>query len=158
MVVDRTKMGSVDSHPILMFAPVHSHLPFHMPTRSYSGDAGFDLTCSERVVIPPKEFANIPTNVCASLPWGTWAMVCGRSSSFHKHRLVTNQGIIDSGFQGELMASVFNAGTEQVVVEKGDRIVQLILFELVNVRVAETDKEDFRETTRGMKGFGSTGR
>lgn len=154
-------MGATEySRNSLLFVADDPSQPFVKPTKSYNGDAGMDLYCSESVVVRPQQFAMVHSNVCACLPIDTWAMICGRSSSFHKLRLITNTAIIDNGFQGELMASVFNAGDGPVRIGVGDRIVQLILFGLLpNPPMwVVTSKTSFRRTDRGVKGFGSSGR
>lgn len=127
------------------------------PTRSYEGDAGFDLYVSERTVIPYRSMADVPCGIQIQLPPGTWGMLVGRSSTVRRKRLLVVQGIIDNGYRGEIFAATQNLGQDVAIVERGERIAQLLLFDLVSAwttpeRVAELD-----ESERGERAFGSTG-
>lgn len=131
--------------------------PEFEPTRSYEGDAGFDLYVSERTVIPYSGMSDVPCGISIQLPPGTWGMLVGRSSTVRTKRLLVVQGIIDNGYRGEIFAATQNLGLDVAVVERGERIAQLLLFELVSAwaspeRVAELD-----ESERGERAFGSTG-
>lgn len=130
--------------------------PFEMPRRSYNGDAGFDLACSEPMRIEPGQIATVRTNIAVALPHGIWAMITGRSSSFHKLGMITNTGIIDNGYRGELVASVWNSNKDKyITVQVGTRLVQLIMFPLIVPVAVEVDV--LPPSARGKNGFGSTG-
>lgn len=129
--------------------------PFCPPERHYEGDAGYDLSASTRIVVFPKAFAQIPTNVQVALPTGCWGMIVGRSSTFHKRNLICNPGIIDNGWTDELFGVVYNPNDRKVIINRGDRVVQLILFNLITPKMVEVEILPLRE--RGAKGFGSTG-
>jgi dUTP pyrophosphatase len=148
---------SISHHPgdPLLFMPDDPMQYFEKPTRHYDGDAGFDLFCSRTVTVPPGGFAQIPTNIKVALPIGIWAMITGRSSTFFNRQLLVQQAIIDNGWRGPLWSVVYNMSQKAVVVRRGDRISQLILFRLVTPEVMQV--EELPESNRGEKGFGSTG-
>lgn len=141
----------------IIFAPVDADLPYFPPRRHYSGDAGFDLTVAVATVIQPRQFQNVRSNVKVALPDGKWGYIVGRSSTFLKRGLLANTGIIDQGWRGELWAMVYNPGTEPAKIEVGDRLVQLIIFNLVIPELLEVSQADFPDGDRGWKGVGSTG-
>jgi dUTP pyrophosphatase len=126
------------------------------PTRHYQDDAGYDLTVSRTVTIPPGGFAQVPHAIKVALPEGTWGLVLGRSSTFYRRCLIVNPGVIDVGWRGELLASVYNPSqTRHAQVKKGDRIAQLIVISVVPSDVAGAAQ--LEPGSRGERGFGSTG-
>lgn len=131
------------------------------PTRAHPGDAGWDLYVHHPVwpdfVIDPGEFVDIPCGVRAKLPPGTWAMLTGRSSTLRKKGLMVNQGVIDNGYHGELYAGVWNLTQHPVVVERGERLAQLILLPLTHVLPQVVTDLGEPNDARGTDGFGSTG-
>lgn len=145
----------------LIWSPVDPDGYFSPPKSHYNGDCGLDLATSERTVIPPGKFVKIPTNVRIFLPRGVWCMITGRSSTFTKG-LITINGIIDNGYTGPLFASVFNTTGEPVVAERGDRLIQMIMFNLITREPMVVSREQFDELAasreRGDNGFGSTGK
>lgn len=128
---------------------------FTLPTRHYGGDAGYDLYVSRTVTVEPGLWVNIPTNTAVALPVGCWALIMGRSSTFHTKRLIVNPGIIDNGWRGELFSAVYNPTKSAVVVRRGERVTQLIVMQLTTPMIQRVGK--LREGDRGEAGFGSTG-
>ena len=87
-----------------------------------------------------------------------------RSSTPKKKGLfiANGMGIIDSDYKGELMLAVATIGDKEVIVEKGERIAQVILTpcrQLFSATSAMNIVEvaDLEESERGAGGFGSTG-
>jgi dUTP pyrophosphatase len=80
-----------------------------------------------------------------------------RSGLGHKKGLVLGNlvGLIDSDYQGQVFISCWNRGSEQIDIEPGMRIAQMVFLpvEQVNFNVVE----DFNESERGSGGFGHTG-
>lgn len=134
-----------------------------LPTRAHSGDAGFDLYAAESVSIPYDQFRDVPCGVRVALPEGVWGRIVGRSSTIRKRDLLVTEGTIDTGYRGPLFAGVRNLGRAGTVVEKGDRIAQLILLPNASAqyRAAWTSAAHFADIPhdgRGDNGFGSSGR
>jgi dUTP pyrophosphatase len=127
------------------------------PTRGYADDAGIDLYVSDRTVIRPGEFVDVPSNVAIGLPPDTWALLQGRSSTLRKKRLLVNPGVIDPGYRGELYAGVQNLGDQTVIVEAGERIAQVILLPNRTREFNLQFRERLEDSERGTAGFGSTG-
>lgn len=140
----------------LLYAPFNAAKSASM-VHHYDGDAGYDLVSSASIRLEPGTFGQISTNICVALPEGCWGMVVGRSSTA-KRNLIVVPGIIDNGWRGELFAVIFNPTDSRITIESGDRIVQLIVFNLVNPNITKLeDASKLPNGARGTKGFGSTG-
>lgn len=126
-----------------------------LPTRAYTGDAGWDLYVSESVWVPAGQFRDIPCGVGVALPEDTWGMLTGRSSTLRNRGLLVHQGVIDQGYRGPLFAGVFNLGPDATLVEAGARIAQLIVIPMHDHQVEYVDR--LRPGVRGSAGFGSSG-
>ena len=129
------------------------------PTLAHDDDAGFDLSyCGlEPISITPNCTVDIPTGVCVQLPAFTWGLVTGRSSTFRKRNLITPLGVIDNGYRGELFAIVRNVGDDTVVINPGERVAQLIVMPMLSHTLEWQFCGRLDDTSRGTKGFGSSG-
>ena len=134
-------------------------IPF--PEYATSGSAGLDLRAclKQNQVIQPGETILIPTGLAIHLADpGYAAMILPRSGLGHKHGIVLGNlvGLIDSDYQGELMVSCWNRGSEAFEIAVGERIAQMVI-----VPVIQTSFEivtEFDDSDRGAGGFGSTGK
>jgi dUTP pyrophosphatase len=79
-----------------------------------------------------------------------------KSGVAFNHKLKTLSGVIDSGYRGESLVSLINLGTEPYIVEKGHKIVQMLIQKVERVKIIEAD--ELSDTSRGNGGFGSTGK
>jgi dUTP pyrophosphatase len=123
-----------------------------VPTIGAKGDAGYDLRCTEDVVIPPGTSYVVSTGVYMSIPFGYYGLLVHRSSLAFKGGSVLSTGIIDSNFKGEIKAYVLNHGSEYLYLKKGDRFCQIIFNRYYEDKFEiEEDLED------GKEGFGSSG-
>lgn len=134
-----------------------------LPTRTNSGDAGYDLYASEDVYVEPGKFVDVACGIRMALPPGVWARITGRSSTLRKRSLLVSEGIIDTGYRGPLYSGVVNMGDDVELIRAGERIAQLILHDNIADRYApfEVDANYFGRIpgdSRGEAGFGSTGR
>jgi len=122
------------------------------------GDVGYDLVVSEDVTIPPLP-AN-PTRVYAGvaikIPKGYFCHLYGRSSSATNLGLVVCTATIDNGFTGEMSILCWNLTAEPVKIIKGTRIGQAVFFPTSIFPIKWVD--ELPATSRGDKGFGSTGK
>ena len=132
-----------------------------LPAYSTGGSAGLDLRAciDEGVVLRPGSTELIPTGLAIYIEDpGYAAIILPRSGLGHKHGIVLGNlvGLIDSDYQGELMISAWNRGDTEFVIEPGDRIAQLVVIPVQQVKFELV--EDFTNTERGAGGFGSSGR
>ena len=141
--------------PVLRLDP---DLP--LPAYARPGDAGIDLMARVSTVIEPGGGrALVPTGVAVSLPEGCAGFVLPRSGLALKHGVtcLNTPGLIDSGYRGELKVILVNTDPLQpFTLERGERIAQLVVMAVPQVRLVEVDSLD--PSTRGDQGFGSTGR
>ena len=129
-----------------------------LPSYAYTGDAGLDLRASESVTIEPLKRVLIPTGLAIAIPEGYAGFVQPRSGLALKLGLsiANTPGLIDSHYRGELKIIAVNLDTQStIVIEKGERIAQLVIQQVPKVTLVEVDELD--ETDRGQGGFGSSG-
>ena len=110
------------------------------------------------ITLMPGQTELIPTGIAIHIgnP-GLAAMILPRSGLGHKHGIVLGNlvGLIDSDYQGQLMVSCWNRGTDTFDLKPMERLAQLVLVPVVMATFAET--EDFAMSERGSGGFGSSG-
>jgi len=132
-----------------------------VPAYATGGSAGLDLrACLDApLLLEPGQTQLIPTGIAIHIgDPGLAAMILPRSGLGHKHGIVLGNlvGLIDSDYQGPLMVSCWNRGSQVFTVQPMERIAQLIIVPVVQASfrvVAEFDVSD-----RGAGGFGSTGK
>jgi len=132
-----------------------------MPEYSSAGSAGMDLRActTEAIDLAPGNTFLIPTGIAIYIEDpGLAGILLPRSGLGHKHGIVLGNlvGLIDSDYQGELMVSCWNRGSEPFTIEPADRIAQLVLIPVVQSTLKIVN--EFAETKRGADGFGSSGR
>lgn len=129
-----------------------------LPTKGYTLDAGFDLYATEAVTIPARGQGLVSCGIAVDIPAGMWAQITGRSSTLSKFNLMVapTVGVIDEQYTGELFAPIVSINDEDVKIEAGQRIAQLILHEAPGQRYAPSWGV-CRDKARGSAGFGSTG-
>lgn len=132
-----------------------------LPAYATPGSAGLDLRAciAEAIVLEPGQTHLIPTGLAIHLgDPGLAAMILPRSGLGHKHGIVLGNlvGLIDSDYQGPLMVSCWNRGSEPFTIQPLERIAQLIIVPVVQAQFRLVDS--FDTSQRGEGGFGSTGR
>lgn len=141
----------------ILDARLHEQLPQY----ATPGSAGLDLrACLDApLTLEPGSTHLIPTGMAIHLADpGYAALILPRSGMGHKHGIVLGNlvGLIDSDYQGQVMASLWNRGGASFTIEPGERIAQLVVVPVVQVRLEVV--EAFSESGRGAGGFGSSGR
>ncbi|MEM9193319.1 MAG: dUTP diphosphatase [Myxococcota bacterium] len=149
-------------NPATSFAVQFKRLSPHAIRPAYASDgaAGMDLSAAldESLTLAPSARAIIPTGWALALPAGHEGQVRPRSGlAARKGITVLNSpGTIDEDYRGELKVILINLGSESQVIEPGERIAQLVVAPVKRASIIEVEKLD--ETSRGIGGFGSTGR
>lgn len=127
-----------------------------------AGSAGMDLRAAvpadQPMTLEPGQRALVPTGLKIALEPGYEAQVRPRSGLALKHGLtcLNSPGTVDSDYRGEVGVILINHGQEPFVIQRGERIAQMVIarHEQAVVQLVE----DLDETARGAGGFGSTGR
>ncbi len=131
-----------------------------LPRYETAGSAGCDLRAAvlEPLTLQPGQWAVVPTGIGIALPDGYEAQVRPRSGLAARHGLtvLNAPGTIDADYRGEIKVPLIHHGTEPFVIQRGERIAQLIVAPVLQVAWHEVDT--LGATARGTSGFGSTGR
>ena len=149
-------MHSVDSVAVRIRRLDHNRdLP--LPAYATAGAAGMDVVAAEDVEIAPGARHAVATGLAIAIPPGFEIQVRPRSGLALKHGVTVpnTPGTIDSDYRGELKVILINHGHATFVVQRGDRIAQLVLAPVTRASWIEADELD--ATARGEGGFGSTG-
>ncbi|GLH05393.1 hypothetical protein R5R35_013450 [Gryllus longicercus] len=125
------------------------------PTKGSTKAAGFDLRSAYTVTVPAKGKALLFTDIQVEIPEGCYGRVAPRSGLAVKHHIDVGAGVVDEDYRGNLGVVLFNHAEEAFVVERGDRIAQLICERIAYPELEEV--KTLSDTNRGAGGFGSTG-
>lgn len=133
----------------------------YLPSYATSGSAGLDLRAcmDDPTTLKPGDTTLVPTGLAIHIADPAYAaMILPRSGLGHKHGIVMGNlvGLIDSDYQGPLMVSVWNRGSEPFTLQPMDRLAQLVVVPVQQVEFEIVD--EFADSDRGDGGFGSTGR
>ena len=131
-----------------------------IPTYATKGAAGLDLRAAviDKIHLRPNETLLIPTGLSIFIEDKNYAAtLLPRSGLGHKNGIVLGNlvGLIDSDYQGELMISCWNRGKESYFIEPMERIAQMVFIRVEHPEFEIV--EEFQNTERGDKGFGSSG-
>lgn len=125
-----------------------------LPTRNNPTDAGLDLYAAEDKEIKDQSGEMIKTDISIALPPNTVGMICDRSG-MGKKGFKVHGGIVDVPYRGSVNVILWNHSGQTQTIKKGERIGQLLVIPILFPEVQEVDSLD--ETSRGDKGFGSSG-
>lgn len=143
----------------LLIKRLDSARDLKLPKFMTEGSAGMDLyaNVSNPIEIKPSEIKLIPTGIAIAIPNGYEAQIRPRSGLAFKHGIsfVNTPGTIDSDYRGEINVIAINFGDKPFVINRGDRIAQMVINKVEIPEVIEVDELD--NTERGEGGFGSTG-
>lgn len=156
---DKLLEAEVITKPQLLWTAAEELKAVFDPTPKKEGDAGIDLPvwlpAEHKMEVYPGQFLSVPTGVKVKIPDGFWGLLKARSSAHFKKRLLVIDGVIDSGYTGELFSMVFNPTRDIITVHHLERITQLILVQLGSAKAHFV--EELPKTERGASGFGSSG-
>jgi len=129
-----------------------------LPSYETVGSAGCDVRSDHDATINPGHKMLIKTGLFVEIPIGYEIQVRPRSGlAFKKGLTVLNSpGTIDADYRGEIGVILINHGTEQVFLERGERIGQLVLNKVEQIKWDSVLA--LSDTNRGTGGFGSTGK
>jgi len=118
------------------------------PTRKHTTDAGMDVYALEEVVIAPNSIQVVRTGVTADFPDGTVALVWPKSRA----NFLIGAGVIDFGYQGEILVKVTNISNKDLTIEKHQGIAQIVIVPVISPMVEEVDEIHQEESDRGATG------
>ena len=129
-----------------------------LPSYETIGSAGCDVRSAHSITINPGHKLLVKTGLYVEIPIGYEIQVRPRSGlAFSKGITVLNSpGTIDADYRGEIGVILINHGHEQVFLEEGERIGQLVLNKVEQIEWEPVLA--LADTPRGAGGFGSTGK
>jgi len=135
-----------------------SHETFH------EGDSGLDIFFPNDIVIPGKMMVLVDLEIqCEALSGDgnegrrprSFYLYPRSSISKTPLRMANSVGIIDAGYRGNLKVAVDNISDEGYTVSKGQRLFQICAPDLGPIDLEMV--EELSASSRGSRGFGSTG-
>jgi dUTP diphosphatase len=157
------------------------HPEARVPTVVHAGsDLGFDLYSIEDITLEPGVPVKVRTGIAIEGPPG-WGFILGDRSSMATKGVTYAGGRIDAGYRGEILVCLINVNQPwyslrtvrnaegfitdvslehtdvSITIHKGDKIAQMSPFQ-ANTHFEVTIAEKLSESSRGAKGFGSSGR
>lgn len=133
------------------------------PERGTSRSAGIDFFIPEEFnpcMLNPGQTVKIPSGIHAKVPEGYALIAFNKSGVATKKVLQVGACVVDEDYQGEIHLNVTNIGDQPQVLIPGDKLVQMILIEVLYADISVVESlEDLYSgeiTERGDGGFGST--
>lgn len=128
-----------------------------LPAYATSGAAGMDICAAESLNLRVGKRHAVATGFAFAIPEGYEVQVRPRSGLALKHGItcLNTPGTIDSDYRGEVKVILANLGEDDFMINKGDRIAQIVVAPVTHGNLIEVEHLD--ETVRGTGGFGSTG-
>ncbi len=128
-----------------------------LPCYARADDAGLDLYAARDVAIEAGERLLVETGIAIAIPPGWAGFVLPRSGLALRHgvTVLNAPGLIDAGYRGEIKVLLINHGGERAVLQRGERIAQLVIQPVGRGELIEV--ETLPPSDRGAGGFGSTG-
>ena len=131
---------------------------------SKDGDSGYDIRAAidESWIIPAKSIATIPAGICLELEnypqndfYSAEIQIRPRSG-LTQNGIIAQFGTVDASYRGEIKVNVMNFNDMDVEIKPLDRIAQIVICPIFKPEVIKCD--ELSETSRGAKGFGSSGK
>ena len=129
----------------------------HAPTKAHTFDAGWDLYSDEHIAIMPGTRQAVKTGIAIDIPQGFVGLIWPRSGLAANWSLQVMGGVVDSGYHGEILVLLYNAGMYTYTAAPGERIAQLLVQPVQMLQLHEVDDFGY-ESVRGQQGFGSSGK
>ena len=125
------------------------------PTRAHATDAGLDIRSPRKALLRAHDSLVIRSGVHVELPPETAGLLVSKSGLMTNHD-ITSTGLIDEGYDGEIVVKLFNHGDEDYQIRVGDKISQLVVIPVLYPEVVIVPHL-VNGGPRGSSGFGSTG-
>ncbi|MCB0742594.1 MAG: dUTP diphosphatase [Ignavibacteriae bacterium] len=131
-----------------------------LPSYSTEGSSGMDVRAAieNELIIKAGKVNLVPTNLSIEIPLGYEIQVRPRSGLAAKNGIgvLNSPGTIDSDYRGEIKIILFNFSEKDFTINRGDRVAQLVIAEVIMANVVESN--ELNSSVRGEGGFGHTGK
>jgi dUTP pyrophosphatase len=148
--------------PSISFLRLHPDKDQDIPLPQYmtAQSAGMDICAAVEndLVLDPGQISLVPTGFAMALPHGFEAQIRPRSGLAVTYGLsiINAPGTIDADYRGEVKIALINLGQEPVILQRGDRIAQMVVQRVYQARIEVVHR--LEDTDRSAGGFGHTGR
>lgn len=130
-----------------------------LPRYHSDNASGVDVSAAitGSVILQPGQIQLLPSGFSVAIPTGYEIQVRSRSGLAIKHGItvINSPGTIDADYRGEVRIGLINLGSEPFIINRGDRIAQLVLTPVMRINFEIMATLD--NTSRGDGGFGHTG-
>jgi dUTP pyrophosphatase len=120
------------------------------PTRKFPSDAGIDVYALEESVLAPFSYGNLRTGITIEVPADTFLLVKPKGRNNH----LTGAGVIDAGYQGEVIIKVVNYSWRRLRITAGEAIAQLVHLPVICDPVEEVAVEQIHTKASDRGGTG----
>ena len=131
-----------------------------LPTYKTDGASGMDLMAhiEKPINLEPGKSCLVPTGLSVAFPKEYEIQIRPRSGLAAKNNIsvLNTPGTIDSDYRGEIKIILFNHGSENFIINKNDRVAQMVLTPVMEMELEEAN--ELPKSVRGEGGFGSTGK
>ena len=122
----------------------------YIPTRKNPSDAGLDIYANQSFTIEPHSFAIVSTGITVEIEDGFFGLLKPKGRSNH----LLGAGVVDAGYQGEILVKVVNIADDPLEINPGYAIAQLLIIPIftpavIEVSVGQIHKDD---SSRGGTG------
>lgn len=121
-----------------------------LPTRKHASDAGLDIFANESIVIPAHSFAIVSTGVTVEIEQGYVGLLKPKGRNNH----LLGAGVVDAGYQGEILVKVTNITAKPLGIEPGDAIGQLLILPIFTPSVIEVHPNEIHNQSSPRSGSG----
>ena len=151
------KFHKVNEKELVKYQNLFTNEDIILPKRQTSGSCGYDFYMPYDLLVKAKSNGLVYSGVKIELESDLFLMVCIRSSLARKKGItLTNQvGIIDNDYfnnvdnDGHIIIAITNNTDEDVLLKKGERVAQGIIFNFLKTFDDQADE-------KRVGGFGST--
>ena len=126
-----------------------------LPKFALRTDTAMDVFALEHTLLIPGKVTKVRTGVGIDVPVG-YAYFIKDKSSVGSMGVTTLGGVFDAGYQGEIIAIMFNLTDHEIIFEKAQKLCQIVFIKIEQPELIEVE-EYSKASERGMGGFGSTG-
>jgi len=121
-----------------------------LPARKHPQDAGIDLYAAEPVTLPAHASAIVPSGVTIEIPAGYVGLVKPKGRNDH----LLGAGVVDAGYQGEVLVKVANFFDHPLKIHPGEAIAQLLILPVETPQVIEVAPAEIHHqaSARGASG------
>jgi len=122
----------------------------YLPIRKHPEDAGLDFYAVEAVTVAPYSMSIVPTGITVEIPAGMAGLLKPKGRSNH----LLGAGVVDAGYQGEILIKVANPTAQPIEFKPGDPIGQMVLLPVFTPEIEETSLEEIHSQRSARSGSG----